>query len=104
MPTSAADVVWYIPRMEYDKAVADYTKAVTVDPNMPRCLPVVAASALRKIQGEYGKAIADYPKALAVNPKDYVAYCSLAEIYATCPDAKYRDGQKAFENASKAYR
>jgi Flp pilus assembly protein TadD len=26
----------------------------------------------------------------------------LAAIYATCPNAKYRDGKKAVENASKA--
>ena len=27
----------------------------------------------------------------------------MATIYATCPDAKYRDGKKAVENASKAH-
>ena len=40
---------------------------------------------------------------MAFNPNDADAYNGLAWLHATCPDEKYRDGKKAFENASKAY-
>jgi tetratricopeptide (TPR) repeat protein len=51
---------------------------------------------------ELDKAIADYTKAVAIDPKGYDAYYFLASFYATCPDAKYRDGKKAVEITSKA--
>ena len=39
------------------------------------------------------------------NPEsDYYVYFLLAWIQATCPEAKYRDGKKAVENAITAYR
>ena len=53
--------------------------------------------------GHYDLAIGDYNQALAVNPKLTAAYNALGWLHATCPNEKYRDGSKAFENASKAY-
>jgi tetratricopeptide (TPR) repeat protein len=52
---------------------------------------------------EYDKAIADYNQAVSLDPNDARAYASLAWLQATCPDARYRNGKKAFENANKAY-
>ncbi len=54
-------------------------------------------------KGEYDKALADCAKAVAIDPKHESAYANLGLIYATCPDAKYRDGKKAVENAEKAH-
>lgn len=56
-----------------------------------------------KEMGEYDKALADYSHALAANPTFANAYSSLAWLQTTCPDAKYRDEKKGFQNASKAY-
>ena len=55
-------------------------------------------------KGEYGKAIADYAKAAKIDPEIDLAYDDLAMLYATCPDAKFRDGKKAVENAKKSQR
>jgi tetratricopeptide (TPR) repeat protein len=39
---------------------------------------------------------------IQLDPKDASAYNSRAWLWATCPDAKYRDGKKAVESATKA--
>ena len=60
-------------------------------------------------KGEYDEAIADFNRVLAID-LEYPQLCDnpqlyniLAWFYANCPDAKFRDGKKAVENASKAY-
>ena len=86
---------------EHDKAIADYNQVLRLNPN-----DAVAynnrGEALRN-KGEYDKALADYNQAIRLNPNYALAYNNLASIQATCPDGKYRDGQKAVQNASKAY-
>jgi tetratricopeptide (TPR) repeat protein len=80
---------------------ADYNQALAINPNVQntyRNRGVVWGE-----KGEYDKAIADYNQALAVDPKDVAACNALAWLHATCPDEKYRNGKKAFENANKAY-
>ena len=51
---------------------------------------------------EYGKAIADYNKAISLDAKDGWTYNARARIWATCPDACFRDGKKAIESATRA--
>jgi len=53
-------------------------------------------------KGEYDKAIDDYNEAIRIDPKYTSAYNSLAWLLATCPDAKYRDGNRAVVNATRA--
>ncbi len=53
-------------------------------------------------KGDYGKAIADYSQTPRIKPNDSNAYNNLAWLQATCPDARYRDGSKAVENANTA--
>jgi tetratricopeptide (TPR) repeat protein len=96
---SARGVAWYI-KHEHDKAIADYTNALAIDPN--DSVAYLNRGAARDDKGEYDKAIADYTKAVAIYPKEYGACNNLARIYASCSDAKYRDGKKAVEYASKA--
>ncbi len=86
---------------EYDKAVADLTQGLTLSPNDD--LGYFYRAMVWKLKGEYGKAIADYHQALAIDPKYVSAYNNVARLYAACPDAKYRDGAKAFEYANQAY-
>jgi tetratricopeptide (TPR) repeat protein len=85
---------------EHDQAFADFNRSLAVDPKCANACVARGCPWGRK--GEYDKAIADYTIAVGIDPKGPSAYNSLAWIYATCPDAKYRDGDKAVENANKA--
>lgn len=83
----------------YEKSIADFSQALAIDPtNVPSYFNRGDDWWRR---GEYGKAIADYTKAQEIVPSDPVVCNRLAWSYATCPNAKYRDGTKAVENAKK---
>ena len=86
---------------EYEKALADSNRAIVIDPNNAKAHNNRGMAWGGK--HEYGKAIADFNRAIVLDPDDFDAYTSLAWLRATCPDARYRDGKKAFESASKAY-
>jgi len=86
---------------DYDKALEDYDRALTVNPK--DTLTYHSRSRLWELKGEYAKAIDDYHHILAIQPDNCVAWEQLAWLQATCPDANFRDGKKAFENATKAY-
>jgi tetratricopeptide (TPR) repeat protein len=92
--------VAYASKGDYDQALADFTEAI-------RLAPAVAAlynnrGAVHASRGDYDKAIADYEKAISIDPKYVSAYRDLAWLQATCPDARYRNGKQAVENARKA--
>jgi len=84
-----------------DKAISDYSEVI-------RLYPKDAAAYINRgnawrAKGEFDKAISDYNEPIRLDP--FVAtdaYNSLAWLQATCPDARYRDGRKAVENARKA--
>src|SRR5262249_49018418 len=48
------------------------------------------------------KALADYEEAIRLDPGYTAAYNNRAVIWATCPEARYRDGAKAVASATKA--
>lgn len=50
----------------------------------------------------YDKAIADYNEAIRLDPNDADVYGAVAWLWATCPDAKHRNGKKAVEFATRA--
>jgi tetratricopeptide (TPR) repeat protein len=52
--------------------------------------------------GEYGKALADLNEAMRLDPKEASTYRMAAWIWATCPDAQFRDGKRAHEAATHA--
>jgi tetratricopeptide (TPR) repeat protein len=85
---------------KYNRAYDDYSKVIEINPAK------FEAFDLRGWAGfmlkEYDKSISDYQTALRLNPKDDLACRRLGWIMAACLDAKYRDGQKALENAKKA--
>jgi tetratricopeptide (TPR) repeat protein len=84
---------------EYDKAIADYDQAIKLAPSAAAYTNRGFAWSNKK---QYDRAVADYDQAIRLDPT-VAAYNSLAWLQATCPDARFRDGQKAFENASQAY-
>jgi tetratricopeptide (TPR) repeat protein len=103
-PTSAASYnnrgVARERKKEYDRAIADFDAAIRLDPKS-----TVAYSnrgLAREAKREYDRAIADFDEAIRLNPKSAEAYNVRAWVWATCPDARYRDGKRAVESATKA--
>jgi Tfp pilus assembly protein PilF len=94
-------VIW-MSKKEYDLAMADYNEAIRLDPRNETAY--LDRGVVWEIKKEYGKAIADYNEAIRLDPNNAMAYNNRAWLQATCPDAKYRDGRRAFNDASHAYR
>ena len=91
-------LVWWA-KEDYDKAIADFDKAI-----MHNSYYVFALNQRGRFfyeRKKYDSAIADYNKAIRLDPANNYAYFGLATIWATCPDAKFRDGKKAVEAATK---
>lgn len=89
----------WLAKKEYDRALADYSQALRLDPEYGAYVNRARAWRAKK---EYDRALADYSQALRLDPDDVYALNSTAWLRATCPDAKYRDGKRAVELATKA--
>ena len=87
-------------KKEYDKAIADYNEAIRLDPQSALAFNNRGYAWHNK--KEYDKAIADYNEAIRLDPQSAEAYNSKAWLMATCPEAKYRDGKRAVESATRA--
>jgi Flp pilus assembly protein TadD len=86
---------------EHDKAVADFNQALAMDPNI--AATYTNRGTIEAHRGEYDQANADYYRALAIDPNFATGYENLGFFQASCPDPRYRNGKKAFENASRGY-
>jgi len=83
-----------------DMAIADLTKLIQMDPNY-------AQAYLRRgyaymLKGDYGQAVAELEQFIQDHPNAGGAYNRLAWLLATCPQADFRDGKKAVEEATEA--
>ena len=87
---------------EYDKAIADYNEAVRLDPT--DATAYADRGGLLADLKKYDQALADFNEAVRLEPTSAGAYRGRAWFRATCPDEKYRDGAKAFDEATKACR
>jgi tetratricopeptide (TPR) repeat protein len=85
---------------QYDKAIQDYDEAIRLDPSYP--LPYLNRGNAWAKKKEFDQALRDYDQAIKLDDKFGNAYNCRAWLWATCPDAKYRDGQKAVESAKRA--
>jgi tetratricopeptide (TPR) repeat protein len=99
--------IWYFNRgrahhmhKAYDDAISDYSIAIELDPKY--AWAYYNRGLAYYDTRTYGSAISDYFRAIELDPKHSWAHNNLAWIWVTCPDAKYRDGQKAIEYAQKA--
>jgi len=92
--------LWY-NKGEYDKAIADDNQALAINPSVAQAYDNRASAWIMK--GDYEKAKADFNQAIAIDSNCSGYYNDLAFFQATCLDPRYRDGKRAFENASKAY-
>jgi tetratricopeptide (TPR) repeat protein len=83
------------------KAIADYTEAIELNPRHTMAY-FNRGITYAEGKGQYDNAISDLTKSIEINPMDAEAYNYTAWIFATCPNAIYRDGVKAVELAKKA--
>lgn len=90
----------YVRIDNVERAVADFADAIRLN---PKCaLAYNNRGYLYLMQGQYEFALADLKKAVQLDPKHPNAYKNLAWLMATCPEAKYRDGERAIEHAKIA--
>jgi len=84
---------------QYDRAIPDFDEAIRL---APKYTPAYRARGLAyQLTGQYERAIADYNEAIRINPAFAGSYASLAQLQATCPDDRYRDGKKASKTPSR---
>jgi Flp pilus assembly protein TadD len=86
---------------EQDRALADYNEALAVDPTVASAYNDRGVNEAKR--GQYELAQADFYRSMSADPTYAAAYENLGFQQATCPDAKYRDGKKAFANTSRGY-
>jgi len=85
---------------DYEQAIYWYQRAIESDRS--RSKSYYNLGRLYGLQGQYDNAIENLNKAIENNPRYARAYNEKAWILATCPNEKYRDGDKAIELAKKA--
>ncbi len=85
---------------DYDRAIADFTMALEINPSYSKAY--FYRGEARFYQGDYYWAIADYSMALQIDPSYAKAYNQLSWTLAVCPEARFRNGTKAVEMATKA--
>jgi tetratricopeptide (TPR) repeat protein len=87
-------------KQEYDKALADFDEAIRLEPKEARIYASRAWAWNKK--GQFEKAVADDNEAIRLDPTNSDVFNTLAWLYATCPEASLRNGQRAVEAATKA--
>lgn len=86
-------------RGELDKAITDYSDAIRLNPRFEDAF--VSRATAWVLKGVYDKSLKDFDAALALNPRSLEGLFGRARLRATCPDAAFRDGAKAVEDAKK---
>jgi len=113
LPAFAQDAEFYYKRGndygnkgELDKAIADFTQALTIDPNY--AVAYSSRGLAYHYKGELDRAIADFTRAIALNPNLTEAYYYRGLAYATKGelDRAIEDSTKAialYPNLTEAY-
>jgi tetratricopeptide (TPR) repeat protein len=83
-----------------DKAIVDLTEAIGLEPRNAEAYSNRGLAWNEK--KEYGKARADFLAAIRFDSQSDMAYNEVGWLYATCSNARLRDGREAVENAKKA--
>jgi tetratricopeptide (TPR) repeat protein len=90
----------YMAREDFDKAISDFTEAIRLDPG--DSAGYASRGYAYSMKKGYANAVADLSEAIRLGPENADAHNVLAWVWATCPDATFRDGKKAVEYAAKA--
>ena len=85
---------------EHDNALKDYTEAIRLDPQ--DAITYNNRGFTWRAKGEYDNALKDYTEAIRLDPQDASPHNGVAWLLATCPEDRYRDGQRAVTTARKA--
>ena len=91
--------VTHLIKDQTDKALADLTAAIKIDPKFAPAL--YSRGTLLAEKGEFDKAVADFDAAVKAAPNDLQAANEFAWFRCTCPEAKYRDGKAAIAEATR---
>lgn len=83
-----------------DKAITDFNEAIRLNPADSLALSNRATAWYSKKL--YQRALADNAEALRIDPANALAHAGMAWLLATCPDASFRDGRRAVEEATRA--
>lgn len=83
-----------------DRAIADYNEAIRLDRNYGEAFNNRGAA--HRMKKDYERAMADFSEAMRLDPKDAAGFNSAAWLFSVCPDARYRNGKKAIELATRA--
>ncbi|MEO2091460.1 MAG: tetratricopeptide repeat protein [Gemmataceae bacterium] len=84
------------------KALTDMSRAVRLSPGDAKLL-VSRATCLRAAKA-WGGVLNDLNEAVRLDPENAAAWSDRAWLRATCPDAKFRAGKSAVEDATRACR
>jgi tetratricopeptide (TPR) repeat protein len=84
----------------HEKAIADFNDAIRLDPKDATAYRI--RGFLWKDKGDYEKALSDFGVGIRLAPNDPAALSSFGWFLATCPNEKYRNGERAMELATKA--
>jgi tetratricopeptide (TPR) repeat protein len=90
---------WMV-RGEIDRAVRDYDEAIRLDSRNPT--PLIGRGIAWQERGEFERALRDYDAALRLDPNDVFALNQRAWLRATSPDERFRNGQAALADATRA--
>ncbi len=90
----------YQGKKVYDRAIKDYDEAIRLDPKF--AYPYGNRAETRSKIKQYAEAVRDFEIALQLHPSLDGLHRDYALFRATCPEASYRDGEKAVQLAQKA--
>ena len=88
---------FYADKGNYDRAIADYNKALQINPEYAETY--FNRGVAHSLKGDYDRAIEDYTKALQINPQFAVAYLNRGSVYTDKGDydRAIRDCTKALQ-------
>jgi tetratricopeptide (TPR) repeat protein len=85
---------------EFERAIADLNRSIQLDPQAVEGL--VQRGNIMAERGDFDHALADFQQAATLAPELAEVHRSLAWIYASCPEATYRDREKGLASAQLA--
>lgn len=85
---------------QFDKALPDYDRTLELNSKFAGTYHERGLAYFEI--GEYEKALADYEAGLKLDPKAFWTNYKIAMLRATCPNEKFRDGNKALEFAKRS--